>query len=96
MSALTDHVADLNATPLKTFDDVALVQLIRADWTNVYFGAVPYLDALEDLAYSGKGIGAAYYADAPGSVPLYFLSNAASWKGETARAVKAELKRRVK
>jgi hypothetical protein len=37
-----------------------------------------------------------YYADTGRSIVLYFLNNATSWKGDTAKAVKAELKLRLK
>jgi len=60
---------------------------IRRDWRNPYFGAVPYLAAMAQL----DSIGDNYGADSAQSVVLYFLSNASSWRGETARRVKAEL-----
>jgi hypothetical protein len=62
---------------------------IRKDWTNVYFGAVPYLEALETL----NSIEEDYIFDSAKSVVIYFLSNATTWRGETARRVKAELKK---
>ena len=37
-----------------------------------------------------------YYYDDAESVVRYFLANATSWKGETARAIKAELKTLLK
>jgi hypothetical protein len=37
-----------------------------------------------------------YGMDSGKSIILYFLSNANTWKGEIAKAIKAELKRRVK
>lgn len=61
---------------------------IRSDWAKPYFGAVPYLDAMATL----DSIEDNYYADDARSVVLYFLSNATTWKGETARRIKAELK----
>jgi hypothetical protein len=33
-----------------------------------------------------------YYFDTAESVVRYFLANATTWKGDTARAIKAELK----
>lgn len=65
---------------------------IRNDWAKPYFGAVPYLDAMETL----NSIRDTYYYDDAESVVRYFLSNATSWKGETARAIKAELKSMLK
>ena len=62
---------------------------ISEDWGNkVYFGAVPYLQAMSQLST----IHDKYGCDDAQSVVLYFLSNAQSWRGETARRVKAELK----
>jgi hypothetical protein len=69
---------------------------IRADWSKskggVYFGAKPYLDAMASLG----AITEDYDADSAISVVLYFLANATSWRGETARRVKAELKSMTK
>jgi len=62
---------------------------IRADWTKPYFGAVPYLQAMHSL----DSIDDDYYEDSGKSVVLYFLANASTWKGEKARAIKAELKK---
>jgi len=61
---------------------------IRADWTRPYFGAVPYLDAM----FSLDRITDNYILDSGVSVVLYFLANANTWRGETARRIKAELK----
>lgn len=65
---------------------------IRKDWTKPYFGAVPYLDAMETL----NTICDSYYYDDASDIVRYFLSNATTWKGETARAIKAELKSMLK
>jgi hypothetical protein len=61
---------------------------IRADWTKPYFGAVPYLDAMGTL----NTINDNYGYDTAHSIVIYFLANATTWRGETARRVKAELK----
>ena len=61
---------------------------IRADWKNIYFGAVPYLDAMSEL----NTVSDNYFADTGSSVVAYFLANATTWPGETARRCKAELK----
>jgi hypothetical protein len=65
---------------------------IRKDWAKPYFGAVPYLDAMETL----NTIRDSYYYDNASDIVRYFLSNATSWKGDTARAIKAELKSMLK
>lgn len=61
---------------------------IRTDWKKVYFGAVPYLEAMACLS----SIHGEYYNDSARSVVAYFLANAGTWRGDTARRVKAELK----
>jgi hypothetical protein len=65
----------------------AIAREIRADWKNVYFGAKPYLDALGTL----QSINDSYYADDARSIVAYFLANASSWRGETAKRIKKEL-----
>jgi hypothetical protein len=70
----------------------AIADEIRTDWSNVYFGAKPYLDAMGTLNL----ISDSYYLDSADSIVRYFLSNASSWRGETARRVKAELKGMLK
>lgn len=65
---------------------------IRADWHKPYFGAVPYLSAMAEL----DDVHGAYYEDSAASVVRYFLANATTWRGETARRVKAELKSMIK
>lgn len=65
-----------------------LVATIRADWKNPYFGAVPYLDALATLDSWDQSY---MYDDAKG-LGMYLLSNLRTYKGETAKAVKATLK----
>lgn len=61
---------------------------IKKDWKNVYFGAVPYLNAMQTL----DSIDGQYMFDSAKSIVLYFLSNASTWRGETAKRIKAELK----
>ena len=61
---------------------------IKADWKKVYFGAVPYLNAMQAL----HSIDDDFHYDSGKSVVRYFLANAGTWRGDTARRVKAELK----
>jgi hypothetical protein len=65
---------------------------IRKDWTKPNFAAVPYLEAMETLNHISDN----YYADSAQSVVLYFLCNAGTWRGETARRIKKELKELTK
>ena len=71
---------------MRAIKDIA--KEIRSDWKKPYFGAVPYLEAMETL----NSIEDDYYLDSAKSIVLYFLANANTWRGETARRVKAELK----
>lgn len=61
---------------------------IAADWKPVYFGAVPYLQAMHAL----RSIEEDYYDDTGLSIVLYFLANANTWRGPTARRIKNELR----
>jgi hypothetical protein len=61
---------------------------IRKEWAKVNYAAKPYLDAMMEL----NSINDRYYDDSAKSVVLYFLSNASSFRGERAKALKAELK----
>ena len=61
---------------------------IRSDWTKVNYAAKPYLDAMSSLS----SINDAFYHDSGKSVVRYFLSNASTWRGDMAKAIKAELK----
>ena len=65
---------------------------IKADWKNVYFGAEPYLSAMASLEQMTD----MYWNDDATTIVLYFLSNASTWRGETARRVKAELNAMLK
>jgi hypothetical protein len=62
---------------------------VRKDWgAKVNFAAKPYLEAMECLDTMKD----AYGCDSALSIVSYFLCNAGSWKGDTAKRVKAELK----
>jgi hypothetical protein len=57
-------------------------------WKNPYFGAIPYIAAMEQL----ETVQDSYYEDKAESIVIYFLSNATRWKGPDAVRIKAELK----
>lgn len=65
---------------------------IRADWKNPYFGAVPYISAMERFANITDGYG----FDSAKSIIRYFLSNAGTWRGDIAKRIKLELKGMLK
>ena len=68
-----------------------LAKAIRADWAHVNYAAKPYLDAM----YSLNSVSDNYGFDSGRSIVMYFLSNASAWRGGTAKAIKAELKKRL-
>ena len=71
----------------RSLDQIA--REIRKDWgSKVNYAAKPYLDAMAEL----DEIESMYGCDTAKSIVIYFLSNATSWRGETARRIKAELK----
>jgi hypothetical protein len=61
-------------------------------WNKVYFGAVPYLEAMLRL----NSVDDSYGVEDGKTQVIYFLSNAMTWRGETARRVKKELKAMIK
>jgi hypothetical protein len=77
---------------LETKSIAEIAAIVRQDWQKVNFGAKPYLDAMQSLHNVKSCLG----YDSGKTVVLYFLSNASSWRGETAKAVKLELKNRTK
>ena len=65
---------------------------ILQDWKKPYFGAIPYIEAMLQL----NTIHDDYCLDTAESVVIYFLANAQTWRGETARRIKAELREMLK
>lgn len=69
---------------------------IEADWSaqgkGINYAAKPYLSAMFAIGL----VSDRYGADSAASVIRYFLANATTWRGETARRIKAELKSMVK
>jgi hypothetical protein len=75
---------------LETLPITQFPAIIKKDWAKPNFAAVPYIEAMEQI------VDGMYYLDTAASIVAYFLGNATSWKGDTARAVKKELNRRLK
>lgn len=61
---------------------------ISRDWRKPYFGAKPYLDAMHTLV----DLQSRYGMDDAKGILAYFLANSGTWRGETAKRIKAELK----
>jgi hypothetical protein len=83
------HFVSMPTTP-RALSDIAWE--IRRTWKNVYFGAVPYLNAMFEMNSPRDNYG----YDSGVSIVLRFLGNATTWRGADARRIKAELKSMVK
>jgi hypothetical protein len=71
-----------------------LAFIIYKKWSNIYFGAKPYLETMQ--TFNQVSLSGNYGYDSKKSIVLYFLANATTFKGEYARAIKKELNKRVK
>lgn len=79
--------ADAQKRPLST-----IAEDIYEHWSKVHYTAAPYLEAMMELTL----ITDMYVDDTAASVVNYFLSNAASFRGEEAKRIKDELKAMVR
>ena len=86
---MLDRIAD---SDLKALSLNEIAGLIYENWANVNYAAAPYLKVMAIL----ENIGDDYYFDSGRLVVMYFLLNASSFRGEAAKAIKAELNRRLK
>ncbi len=90
---ITDYTQE--AITALTLNQIAYI--INKDWrktakNGIYFGAKPYIEAMECMV----NISDNYIVEKGTSIVNYFLANSQTWKGEVAKAIKAELNRRVK
>lgn len=76
--------------PNMTISQIAF--FIRKDWAKVNYAAVPYLSAMCGL----ESVNDSYGCDDGRGIVIYFLSNAATYRGENAKLIKKELNKRVK
>ena len=83
----TKNVAVVNFRPL-----CVIGREIKRVWGKVYFGAVPYLDALCTLQDKNDSYG----CDSAKDIVNYFLANASTFKGDDAKRLKQELKEAIK
>jgi len=65
---------------------------IRNDWKTPYAPAVPYIKAMSQL----NQVTDKYITESGDDIVLRFLTNAAAWRGDTARRIKAELNKILK
>lgn len=85
---LTNGSSEVEVTPNEVFRPLCVIASeIRSDWKKLYFGAVPYLEAMETL----NGMDDKFICDDADEIVMYFLANAQTWRGEVARRVKKEL-----
>lgn len=90
MTQATDSI--WTAAELRDLSIHALARIVRQDWgPKINFAAKPYLDAMSTM----EKIDDSYGLDDGRGIVAYFLGNATSWRGATARLVKAELNRRL-
>jgi len=82
---------ELTSSEYRSMSLRELTGVIADDWQKVNYGAKPYLQAMYSIDNDGM-----YGADSWTSIVAYFLSNASSWRGDVAKEVKKELKRRLK
>lgn len=69
-----------------------IAKSITDNWEHPYYGAVPYIVAMENL----DKITESYGCDSATYVVNGFLANANTWRGEIARNIKIELKEILK
>ena len=82
---------EANIPDLKTLTISGIAKLIIKDWKIVNYAAKPYLMAMNELKTINDKVG----FDNGASIVRYFLSNASSYRGDVARAVKIELRKRL-
>ena len=80
----------MNTSSIRPISEIA--EEILKDWKNIYFGAIPYLNAM----FSLNKVTDLYGMDSGRTIIAYFLSNATTWKGEKAREIKKELNKMIK
>jgi hypothetical protein len=83
----TTALPDLSNKPI-----YHIANIIKADWKpRIHPTAYPYWEAMLSMST----VNDKYGDDSGKSIIGYFLGNAQTWKGETARAVKAHLKKLI-
>lgn len=82
----------MNTTPATHRSPAEIMADLRTHWAKPYFGAVPYIEALECLTSWSDN----YVCDSARSLGAYLLGNMSTFKGDDARRLKAELKEATK
>ena len=89
--SLTHWSNSMTTTTYRPIYEIA--REIRKDWgIKVNYAAKPYPEAMECLST----INGMYEFESADMIVRYFLCNASTWRGDTAKRVKAELKAMLK
>lgn len=83
---------EFKSIEIKTRTLYEIAMDIKSDWSDVYFSAKPYLDAMATMTTIQEDYG----LDSGKVIVLYFLANARTWRSETARRIKKELNQMLK
>lgn len=83
---MADATDTTTPAPPRTVREIAAD--IRATWPNVYFGAEPYIAAMEQFDSPAD----TYITENGGDILRRFLVNASRWRGQDARRIKNEIK----
>ena len=97
MATKETKLSDYTQTPLSEMSICRIAEIIRKDWitkspTGVNYAAKPYLDAMRSI----DNINDPYIVETGRDMVMYFLSNASSWRGEVAKAIKLHLNNLIK
>lgn len=79
-----------SVTPKRPLYEIA--RDIRKAWPRPYFGASPYLEALQDISSADE----MFYHDTGHSIIRGFLANAQTFRGPEARQLKEELQQHLR
>ena len=80
------------AESLKTMTLPQIAREIRTYWSVINYAAQPYLAAMACISTVDDNYG----CDSGRSIVAYALNNMQSFRGEIAKLIKAELRRRIK
>ena len=87
---------DISNVDLTTLSFGEIADIIKKDWGAGLTKKYGYYDNYVAPLYSINSLNDMYYFDTAFSVVSYALANYGTWKGETAKAIKKELNRRLK
>lgn len=89
---LKENLLEQYAKNLAGMSIAEIANEVYKEWKPVHAWAKPYLEAMTTM----QTIKDNYGSDSGTSIVAYFLSNAQTFKGEAAKAIKKELNKRLK